>query len=118
MIVRNTQSEIVKQRWYRAHDGGAATMLLDSEELEGILFFAHAELKPGKVIEEHIDPYEEIYYIVKGSGLMKVGDEEQQVYAGDATWLPCGIPHRLENNTAEDCIFVVAAGFPRKRVLL
>jgi quercetin dioxygenase-like cupin family protein len=118
MIVRNTQSEIVKQRWYRAHVGGSATMLFDSEELEGLLFFAHAELKPGKVIEEHIDPYEEIYYFVKGGGLMSVGDEAQQVSAGDAAWLPYGIPHSLENNTDEDCIFVVAAAFPRGQVLL
>jgi quercetin dioxygenase-like cupin family protein len=113
MIVRNIEQDIVRQRWYRAHDGGDATMLFHSEELEGLLFFAHAELKPGKVIEEHIDPYEEIYYIVKGGGLMKVGDEARQVSAGDAAWLPYGIPHSLVNNTDEDCIFVVAAGFPR-----
>jgi quercetin dioxygenase-like cupin family protein len=114
MIVRNINQEVVQQRWYQAHIGGSAAMLFHSEELEGLLFFAHAELKPGKVIEEHVDPYEEIYYIVKGSGLMRVGDDEQQVSAGDATWLPYGIPHSLENNTDEDCIFVVAAGIPRK----
>jgi quercetin dioxygenase-like cupin family protein len=114
MIVRNIQQEIVKKRWYRAHQGGDATMLFHGDELEGLLFFAHAELKPGKVIEEHIDPYEEIYYIVNGGGLMKVGDEQQQVVAGDAIWLPYGVPHRLENNTSEDCIFVVAAAIPRE----
>jgi quercetin dioxygenase-like cupin family protein len=47
-----------------------------------------------------------------------VGDEAQQVSAGDAAWLPYGIPHSLENNTGEDCIFVVAAAFPRGQVLL
>ena len=115
MIVRNIQQDIVKQRWYVAHGGGKATMLFDSGELEGLLFFAHAELKPGREIEEHADPYEEIYYIVKGSGLMRVGGEEGKVMAGDAVWLPYGVPHSLVNNGDQDCIFVVAAGMPRLR---
>jgi mannose-6-phosphate isomerase-like protein (cupin superfamily) len=112
MIVRNIKQDIVNSRWYVAHRGAAATMLFAAGELEGILFFAHAELKPGKKIEEHTDVYEEIYYFIKGSGLMRVGDEEQQVEAGDAAWLPYGIPHSLYNNGNEDCIFVVAAAVP------
>lgn len=87
-------------------------MLFAGGELDGLLFFAHAELKPGKEIEEHVDPYEEIYYFLKGTGLMKVGRESQQVAAGDAAWLPYGIPHSLLNNGTEDCIFVVAAAEP------
>jgi mannose-6-phosphate isomerase-like protein (cupin superfamily) len=113
MIVRNINQEEVLRRWYVAHGGGAATMLFDSTELEGILFFAYAVLKPGKMIESHIDPYEEIYYLLQGQGIMTVGDDQQQVTAGDAIWLPYGVPHSLENNGGEDCVIVVAAGMPR-----
>ncbi len=112
MIVRNINQDPVAKRWYVAHGGAKATMLFAGGELGGLLFFAHAELKPGKLIEEHIEPYEEIYYFLKGTGLMKVGGETKQVGSGDAVWLPYGIPHSLFNNGTEECIFVVAAAEP------
>jgi len=113
MIIRNLATEEVRRRWYVAHGGGTATMLFDSTELEGLLFLAHAILKPSKTLELHVDPYEEIYYILAGQGLMRVGDDEQQVSAGDATWLPFGVAHSLTNNGTEDCVVLVAAAMPR-----
>jgi quercetin dioxygenase-like cupin family protein len=112
MIVRNINQEEVIQTHYIAHGGAVACMLLDSRVLQGILFFAHAVLKPGNEIESHIDPYEEVYYLLQGQGVMKVGDEQQKVSAGDAIWLPYGLPHSLENDGDEDCIILVAAGMP------
>ncbi len=113
MIVRNIKHEEVIHRWYVAHGGGLATMLFDSSELQGILFFAYAVLKPGKVIESHIDPYEEIYYLLQGQGVMTVGAEQQKVSAGDAIWLPYGVPHSLLNDGNEDCVTLVTAAMPR-----
>ena len=104
MIVRNLGTEEVRRRWYVAHGRGMATMLFDGTELQGILFFAHAVLKPNKVLESHIDPYEEIYYIIAGQGLMQVGDDEQQVTTGDAIWIPYGVSHSLVNNGTKDCL--------------
>ena len=112
MIIRNINQEVVIQRRYIAHGGATATMLMNSSELQGILFFAHAVLKPGKVIDAHIDPYEEIYYLLQGRGLITVGDEQQRVTAGDAIRLPYGLPHSLANDGDEDCIILVAAAMP------
>ncbi len=113
MIVRNIKQEEVLRRRYVAHGGATATMLFDSSELQGILFFAYGVLKPGKVIESHTDPYEEIYYLLQGQGVMTVGDEQQKVTAGDATWLPYGVPHSLANDGDDDCIILVTAAMPR-----
>jgi len=113
MIVKNLKQEEVQNRAYIAHGGATATMLLDSSVLQGILFFAWAVLKPGKEIESHIDPYEEIYYLLQGQGVMMVGDEEEKVNAGDAIWLPYGVPHSLLNDGDEDCAIVVAAAMPQ-----
>lgn len=88
-------------------------MLLDSRVLRGILFLAHGVLKPGKLIEPHVDPYEEIYYVLEGRGVMRVGDEKQGVRRGDAVWIPCGAVHRLENNSDEECVVLVVAAMPR-----
>jgi mannose-6-phosphate isomerase-like protein (cupin superfamily) len=41
--------------------------------------------------------YEEIYYITKGAGVMKVGDEEFQVRAGDCFLVPAGLFHATVN---------------------
>jgi len=113
MIVRNIKQEEVLKGAYIAHGGAIATMLLDSSILQGILFFAWAVLKPGKVIESHTDPFEEIYYLLQGQGVMTVGDEEQMVSSGDAIWLPYGVPHSLVNDGHEDCILLVAAAMPK-----
>ena len=113
MIVRNINQEEVRHRWYKAHGGGMAAMLFESSELQGILFFAYGILKPGKVLDVHIDPYEEIYYVIQGQGTIIVGADEQMVTAGDAIWIPCGSPHGMKNNSAEECIVIVTAAMPR-----
>ena len=79
MIIRNTNDEIVQETTYKAHGGGIARMLLTNKELRSMLFLADASLAPGKTIETHIDPYEEIYYILEGEGVMMVGDDERRV---------------------------------------
>jgi quercetin dioxygenase-like cupin family protein len=109
MIVRNIDHPEVIQTRYLAHNGAAACMLLDSRVLEGLLFFAHAVLKSGREIEAHVDPYEEVYYLLSGRGVMTVGEERQEVAAGDAIWLPYGVPHSLLNDGDEDCVILVAA---------
>jgi oxalate decarboxylase/phosphoglucose isomerase-like protein (cupin superfamily) len=109
MIVRNIDHPEVIQTRYLAHNGAAACMLLDSRILEGLLFFAHAVLKSGREIEAHVDPYEEVYYLLSGRGVMTVGGEQQEVAAGDAIWLPYGVPHSLLNDGDEDCVILVAA---------
>ena len=109
MIVRNIDHPEVIQTQYIAHNGAEACMLLDQRSLEGLLFFARAVLKPGREIEAHIDPYEEIYYLLSGRGIMTVGEESRQVTAGDTIWLPRGVPHGLANDGHRDCVILVAA---------
>ena len=113
MIVRNIKQEEVLTGLYSAHGGGVAAMLLDSRVLQGMLFLAHGMLKPGKMIEAHVDPYEEIYYVLQGEGLMMVGEDSQRVRCGDAIWVPYGDLHSLENDGERDCIVLVVAAMPR-----
>ncbi len=109
MIVRNVNDREVLDTTYIAHGGAVAQMILDRRILKEIGFLAIARLEPGRKIEPHIDPMEEIYFVVKGSGLMQVDDEERQVGEGDATWIPTGAQHSLLNNGQEDCIILVVA---------
>ncbi len=109
MIVKNINDEAVLETTYRAHGGAIAQMILDQRHLKEIGFLATATLEPGKEIESHIDPMEEIYFVLKGNGVMRVDDDEKQVKPGDATWIPVGSAHSLLNNGCEPCVILVVA---------
>jgi mannose-6-phosphate isomerase-like protein (cupin superfamily) len=81
--------------------------------MQGIEFFAHAMLPPGNILEEHVDAVEEIYYILRGGGIMKVDDERREVTEGDAIWIPAGSAHALENDTPRVTEILVVAAYPR-----
>ena len=109
MIVRNLNDKEVMETTYLAHGGAVAQMILDRRTLKEIGFLAIASLKPGKEIEAHVDPMEEIYFVLSGSGEMRVADEARAVKPGDAVWIPTGASHALLNDGEEDCIVLVVA---------
>ncbi len=109
MIVRNVRDKAVMETTYLAHGGAIAQMILDRRILKEIGFLAIATLAPGKKIEAHVDPMEEIYFVLSGSGEMAVDDENRQVGTGDATWIPTGSSHSLLNNGNEDLVILVVA---------
>jgi mannose-6-phosphate isomerase-like protein (cupin superfamily) len=65
-------------------------------------------------MDEHIDPVEEIYFILYGGGLIRVGEDEQEVKAGDAVWIPAGDRHSLKNTGAETTAIIVVAAYPTR----
>jgi mannose-6-phosphate isomerase-like protein (cupin superfamily) len=115
MIVRNIDDPEVLATTYRAHGGGTARMIMTSLFLRSIEFLAYAILPAGNLLEEHMDPVEEIYYILKGKGIMKVGEDMKEVKERDAIWIPAGAPHALENHTGEETEILVIAAYPKKR---
>lgn len=114
MIVRNLDDLEVLKTTYVAHGGAVARMVMTNSFLESMEFLAHAILPPGNVIEEHVDPVEEIYFILKGRGIMQVQEERKEVKEGDAIWIPAGAPHSLENHAKEETAILVIAAYPRK----
>jgi mannose-6-phosphate isomerase-like protein (cupin superfamily) len=112
MIVRNMTDPEVLATTYVAHRGGMARMILTSQHLKSMEFMAYAMIPAGNALEEHIDEVEEIYFILNGGGLMKVGDEEREVKEGDAIWLPAGEPHGLKNNKDIMMVILVVAAYP------
>jgi mannose-6-phosphate isomerase-like protein (cupin superfamily) len=70
---------------------------------------AGVELKP-HVHEGH----EQIYYIIKGTGIISVGDEKKKVEAGDCIYMPTDIPHGFINDSGEEVeMFTVGANIFR-----
>lgn len=109
MIVRNINDKEVLDTTYIAHNGAIAQMILDRRVLKELGFLAIARLAPGKEIETHADPMEEIYFVASGTGEMRVDNDAKQVVPGDATWVPNGSSHSLFNNGDEELVILVAA---------
>jgi mannose-6-phosphate isomerase-like protein (cupin superfamily) len=68
---------------------------------------AEATLSPGQSTERHHHvKTEEIYYVLKGTGLMEVGVEHQNIGPEDAIVIPPGSDHRLTNTGHENLVFL------------
>ncbi|MEM6822481.1 MAG: cupin domain-containing protein [Verrucomicrobiota bacterium] len=68
---------------------------------------AEARVPAGSATAEHKHPKtEEIYYILEGSGTMKIGEETQTVRVGDGIAIPPGEPHKIWNTGSEDLVFL------------
>jgi len=111
MIVRNLKDKAVLDTTYVAHGGAIAQMVLDRRTLKEIGFLACANLDSGKMIEAHVDPMEEIYFVMSGEGEMTVGDESRHVVPGDAVWVPAGESHSLLN-TGNKALFILVVASP------
>src|SRR5215216_813802 len=72
---------------------------------------AEETLPPGRAVTPHHHrELEEIYYIVSGRGVMSVGDEQHEVVAGDAIFVPRGHSHTLANTGDEPIQLLVVCG--------
>jgi len=49
------------------------------------------------VTPHHHEVIEEIYYVIEGEGMMRIDDEEREVEAGDAVYIPRFSRHTLTN---------------------
>jgi len=65
-----------------------------------------AELPVGGWLATHRHVQPEVYYVLAGAGLARVGDDEIEVSAGSAVELPSGVRHSL-TNTGPDVLRLV-----------
>jgi mannose-6-phosphate isomerase-like protein (cupin superfamily) len=63
-----------------------------------------------KVGRHHHLETEEIYYILRGTGRMTVGDETRTVEAGDAIFIPRKQAHTLENTGQTPMTIILVCG--------
>ena len=54
----------------------------------------------GTGLQLHSHNVEESVLILEGEAVAEIGDESFELLAGDATWVPAGVPHRFYNRGA------------------
>lgn len=64
-------------------------------------------MPPGGATQEHYHPHaEEIYYLLKGQGKMKLEGELRDVVPGDAIAIPPGKRHKIWNTGSKPLVFL------------
>jgi mannose-6-phosphate isomerase-like protein (cupin superfamily) len=67
---------------------------------------AVAWLAPGARSRAHKLKTSEVYYLVRGTGMMHIGEETSRVEAGEAVYIPPGSVQWLENSGKEEIEFL------------
>ena len=65
----------------------------------------------GQAVHEH-PANEQVYVIIRGRGLMKVGDEEREVRPGTIVFVPAGTGHAIRSIGEEPLAYVSATTPP------
>jgi mannose-6-phosphate isomerase-like protein (cupin superfamily) len=128
---------IVKRNWRDAHptiahESGLDWRLLSStmktsgdiEEpeldpqyrcLKVITYVSFAKLQPRLSYQPHLhDDHEEVYYIINGTGMIKMGNEEVRFRDGDIIYIPENTVHSIINDGEEMVDFLAFGGLTRK----
>lgn len=104
MIQRAGSMEVEVREQMKGGKGAiAVTHLVRQIQLKGkCRFFGHMEIKPGCSIglHRHVNE-EEIYYILKGQGMVEDNGIKQEVNAGDVIVTGGGAEHSIENTGGE-----------------
>ena len=75
--------------------------------------FEHNRLEPGAAVGEHVHSRtEEIYFIIRGRGLMHYGDDRFEVGPGDLIMTPLHGRHGIETIGDETLEFFVVEALP------
>ncbi|MFH1878320.1 MAG: cupin domain-containing protein [Candidatus Omnitrophota bacterium] len=78
----------------------------DKQEINIRYSLAHAVVGPGKVSLPHKLTASEVYYIIRGEGIMHIGDESGTVVERCAIYIPPGAVQYIENTGKKDLEFI------------
>jgi len=78
----------------------------DKADLELRYSLAHATLHPGKSSQLHSLRTSEVYYIIRGEGMMHIGEEQSMVYPGQVVYIPPEKKQFIVNTGNEDLVFL------------
>jgi mannose-6-phosphate isomerase-like protein (cupin superfamily) len=97
-------------------DGSAIQELAGQVSLPAVnQSLAQATIPVGGATTAHYHPVaEELYFITRGTGRMRLAGEERAVRAGDCIVIPPGVEHKL-TNTGEDRLELLCCCAPAYR---
>ncbi len=84
--------------------------------LQSITYVSLARLQPSLSYKRHIhEDHEELYYIIKGKGIIKIDDDITNFQDGDILYIPAKTEHTIMNDGEEMIEFLAFGGLTVKR---
>lgn len=80
-----------------------ARKLYDTEKAQII----HITLKSGEKLKKHVTPVDVVFYVLKGKGIVEIGDEKQEVEQDTLIESPANVPHCWYNESESVLRFLV-----------
>ena len=75
-------------------------------------------LKPGQSLKRHITPVDVAFFVLKGKGIVEIGDEKETIESNTLVESPKDIMHSWYNENDEDLVFmVIKAPRPDKKTV-
>lgn len=71
-----------------------------------------SSFKPGMVTATLIHDEEELAYVVKGQGKIRLEDGDIPYEAGDGIYIPAGVPHAVVNDGEDEVVMVFTFSYP------
>ncbi len=97
---------------YKTHGDIDAEVDLQFQCLKSITYVSLAKLQPTLSYEPHDhQDHEEVYYIINGTGRIKVGSETVRFRDGDVIYIPEKTMHSIGNDGNEMVEFLAFGGF-------
>jgi mannose-6-phosphate isomerase-like protein (cupin superfamily) len=94
----------------RELDGLVSHILLEEGDAPGgEMSITWVDVEPGSQQPPHSHHPQQVYVITRGSGRMKVGDEERDVSVGHMVFIPQNTEHGITNTGDETLTYVSAA---------
>jgi mannose-6-phosphate isomerase-like protein (cupin superfamily) len=89
----------------------------DGSEIRELLAHRNSSIRNQSLAEARVAPNattalhfhcraEEIYYVLRGSGRMRIGEEWREVGVGDAIAIPPGEVHQITNVGTDELVFL------------
>jgi mannose-6-phosphate isomerase-like protein (cupin superfamily) len=96
----------------REVDGLVSHILLEEGDAPGgELSVTWVDVEPGSEQKPHSHGPQQVYVIIRGTGRMKVGDDERDVGVGHMVFIPPSTEHGIVN-TGDDVLTYVSAATP------
>lgn len=107
-IIRNIAEEPWQQ--FPGHFGGALSKALVHPETTGSrqIDYRISTYQPMAYVERHRHKVQEqVYHVLDGEGIMKIGEEKRVVRRHDVIFIPPGVWHSIVNSGLGDLTFIV-----------
>jgi len=96
------------------HYGGFSKLLINQSDGSKYFDFRISSYQPkGYAVVHSHKTAENIYYILKGNGIVELDGKRNLVSPGMVIFIPPGVKHGISNTGFEDLVFMVIASPPQ-----